>query len=98
MEQTNTTHMKRLSHIDDVNPDDIFIVRLNRLPNEFYNENTESMSRISLDCGFGRDVLASYLRGGRMPSANTLVRLCNYFNVSADWLLGLSNEKRAIWQ
>jgi len=37
-----------------------------------------------------------YEKNERIPDANTIIKLCNYFNVSADYLLGLSDnpEKR----
>ena len=38
--------------------------------------------------------LRTYIRGERLPGTIILAELCKYLNVSADWLLGLSNEKR----
>ncbi|WP_198041850.1 helix-turn-helix domain-containing protein [Paenibacillus larvae] len=36
-----------------------------------------------------------YESGQRRPDTDTLIKLCNYFDVSADYLLGLSdNPKR----
>lgn len=89
--------MERISRIGDDSDADIFVVRLNRVIDEFIYNNETSMSRISEDCGFGRDLVASYIRGGRLPNSITLFKLCRYLNVSADWLLGLSNEKKAVW-
>ena len=36
-------------------------------------------------------VLSKFLRAERMPSANTLVKLADYFNCTTDYLLGLSD-------
>ena len=33
-----------------------------------------------------------YENGDRQPTADVIIKLCNYFNVSADYLLGLSDE------
>lgn len=83
---------KRLSHLNEEYPD-IFVVRLNKIIDEL----DVSMGEISVDIGCGRDIVASYIRGDRMPNSRTLMNLCRYLNVSADWLLGLSNEKRTVW-
>lgn len=90
------TREERIGHADSSDPE-IFVVRLNKVLNDFWDENELSMGNISMDCGFCRDLIASYIRGGRYPNAYTLAHICNYFNVSADWLLGLSNEKKAVW-
>ena len=37
--------------------------------------------------------ISRYLKGKRIPSADVLYRMCKALNVSADYLLGLSNEK-----
>ena len=97
MKNNKETREERIKHVDSVNPD-IFVVRLNKALNDFWDNNELSMSNISMDCGFCRDLIASYIRGGRYPNAQTLMCICNYFNISADWLLGLSNEKKALWQ
>ena len=34
----------------------------------------------------------NYEYGKREPNNDTLIKLCNYFNVSADYLLGLSDD------
>jgi transcriptional regulator with XRE-family HTH domain len=35
-----------------------------------------------------------YETGARKPDIDTLIRLCAYFNVSSDYLLGLSDESK----
>ena len=37
--------------------------------------------------------LSRYLTGDRTPDLPYLIRLCDYFDVSFDWLLGLNGEK-----
>ena len=83
---------KRIAHLPDVDPD-IFMVRLNKVLNGI----DIPMGCISEDCGITRDSVASYVRGRCMPNVRSLVYICQYLNVSADWLLGLSNERRAVW-
>ena len=36
---------------------------------------------------------ARYERGGATPGAEVIVQICSKFNVSADWLLGLSDHR-----
>ncbi len=37
--------------------------------------------------------ISAYEKGLKYPSVEVLIKLCNCFNVSADYLLGLSDEK-----
>ncbi len=39
-----------------------------------------------------QSVLCNYENGKSEPTANVIVRLCTFFQVSADYLLGLENE------
>ncbi len=34
-----------------------------------------------------------YENGQSIPGANIVIKMCDYFNVSADWLLGLSDDR-----
>jgi len=38
--------------------------------------------------------VSSYETGGNYPSADVIVKLCRFFDVSADYLLGLSETKQ----
>lgn len=40
--------------------------------------------------------LSRYLTGDRTPDLPYLIRLCDYFDVSFDWLLGLNGERFSI--
>ena len=44
--------------------------------------------------GVGRKVLFPWMCGRHLPNAYNLRRLAKYFMVSADWLLGLTDQKR----
>ena len=37
--------------------------------------------------------VSAYETGGNYPSAEVIIQLCKFFNVSADYLLGLSDKK-----
>lgn len=40
-----------------------------------------------------RDAYGRYERAERIPPVDFLLSFCNYFNVSADYILGMSNTK-----
>ena len=44
-----------------------------------------------------REASSAYSNGVRIPNGRSLLYICNYLNVSADWLLGFTDEKRKIW-
>ena len=48
---------------------------------------------ISRDMGLSRGTVNAWFNTGASPSADAIARICRYFNVSADWLLGLSDRK-----
>ena len=54
------------------------------------NEKGVAPSRVALDLGYSKTT-ASKWKAGSMPSADKLQNIADYFNVSADYLLG--NEK-----
>ena len=44
-----------------------------------------------MDVSFG--TIAGWMNLGKLPDAYNLIRVCRYFRVSSDWLLGLSQER-----
>ena len=54
----------------------------------------ESQLELSKAMGLSQPVISKLKKGiGQSPSADTIVCIANYFNVSTDWLLGLSDVK-----
>ena len=47
---------------------------------------------IAKDTGLALRTYQYYETGERKPDSDTIVNLCRYFNVSADYLLGLSDN------
>lgn len=43
--------------------------------------------------GYSQFLICNWETGKTLPSFLTLIELANYFNVSADYLLGLSDKK-----
>lgn len=54
-------------------------------------ENNKSFSQIEKDLGYSKNSLYHYKT--KMPTANNITRLSDYFNVSTDYLLGNSDLK-----
>ena len=44
------------------------------------------------DTGICRDSLYYHRRQNTLPSGDQILKLCRYFRVSADWMLGLSSD------
>ena len=44
-----------------------------------------------------QNTYSQYENGKRELPINILIQICRYFNVSSDYILGLSNEKKQKW-
>lgn len=65
-----------------------FIERLNLL----LEENKCSVYRMAKECDFSKTLYYDW-RKGYMPAAEQLIKIANYFCVSTDYLLGLTDKK-----
>lgn len=45
------------------------------------------------EIGITRSTLQNIENGRSLPGSDLLIKICNYFKVSADWLLGLKEER-----
>ncbi|WP_459306720.1 helix-turn-helix domain-containing protein [Weissella viridescens] len=52
-----------------------------------------SARQVSFELGLSQNMYSSYERGEKEPTVSTLKKIVQLFNVSADYLLGLSDEK-----
>lgn len=50
-----------------------------------------SLIDFSNQLGLSRVTVSFYLHGERVPDITTLYIICDHYNVSSDWLLGLSD-------
>ena len=48
---------------------------------------------VASDLGIAAPTLTRYMTGERVPELTYLVRVCEHFHVSLDWLIGLSGDK-----
>lgn len=69
----------------------IFSQRLSRLIFSSY----KNLNVIAEEMGITRQSLAQYRDGNNIPDALTLTKIADYFNVSADYLLGRTDVKSA---
>lgn len=67
-----------------------FSIRLENL----IQERNITQKQLSLELHIAPTTLNGYVNNYREPDFNTLVRLAHYFDVSTDYLLGLSDEKK----
>lgn len=63
-----------------------FIARVNEVKKDL------STSAFARKLGMGQKTVDFYLRAERKPSVEFVLNICTKFNVSADWLLGLTNS------
>ena len=68
----------------------IFAERLNELLKEWGG----SQICFAVYVGISRQTLGFYLRGERQPNIEALKKICECCEVSADWLIGLSDVKQ----
>ena len=62
--------------------------------NELFRESGKTREVFAKDIAeVSRQSLYDYLNGKCVPDGNTIYRICQKCNVSADWLLGLSDVK-----
>lgn len=66
----------------------IFIERLKLLR----IEKNLSLIELSKETGLSKSALCYWEKGERIPNAVAIIKLAKFFNVSADYLLGLTNE------
>ncbi|MEH2944912.1 helix-turn-helix transcriptional regulator [Lachnospiraceae bacterium KK002] len=67
-----------------------FYIRLENL----IEERNLTQKQLSLDLHIASSTVNGYVNNNREPDFATLVRFAQYFNVSTDYLLGLSSEKK----
>lgn len=56
----------------------------------------KSFMTVSKETGIPYSTLTHWIYIGGTPNARNIADLCTYFNVSADWLLGLSDERNNV--
>lgn len=58
-------------------------------------QNNDTITAVALKLGLSRSTPTSW-KNGRVPSADAVLKLADYFNVSTDYLLGRTEDPRPI--
>ena len=58
-------------------------------------ENNISQKQVAIDMGISTTTISQYESDNRFPNEDMLKRLCLYYNISSDYLLGLTNTKHS---
>lgn len=58
-------------------------------------ENHISQTQVALDIGISTTTISQYESDRRFPNEETLKRLCIYYKISSDYLLGLTDAKHS---
>lgn len=58
-----------------------------------YNENCTTQKELAIALNVSRQTIAGWLLGKSLPDIDVLVNLAQYYHVSADYLLGLSDMR-----
>lgn len=74
----------------ELNRESVFASRLRDLR----NQDGISQAALAEDLGIVKSTIGLYETGDTVPDARTIKKYAEYFNVSADWLLGLSDFDR----
>ncbi len=71
--------------------DKIFIMRLKERLKELRTEKRIGQIQLAKETGLSKSAIARWELGISEPTASALVALAKYFNVSVDFLLGLTD-------
>lgn len=59
---------------------------------EVRNKHHYSQKQVAEGIGISETLYQKYEYGKTKPAYDVIIKLCKYFNISADYLLGLSND------
>lgn len=71
---------------------EVFAMRIK----ELREEQGLSMRRLASELGIGNNTISQYESCQRTPDIDTCKLFADYFNVSCDYLVGLSDNKKRI--
>lgn len=59
--------------------------------NEYLSTNKVNLSALADYCGISKSNISNWRKGDNVPSLEVLIKVCRFLDVSADYLLGLSD-------
>ncbi len=72
---------------------EIFISNINALR----KENKLTQPQLAKETGLSKSAISSWESGERIPSAIAIIKLSQYFEVTSDYLLKISNDNKCIY-
>ena len=66
---------------------------MSRRLRELVAETGKTYKQLGIESGVGRGILLRTANGQTMPNSEALIGICEFFGVSADYLLGLTEER-----
>ena len=78
-----------INDFEKASPQSSFSVRFRSL----CSERDESHYRVSQECHFDKSYISRWLNKNQLPSFEILDILCDYFDVSVDYLLGRTDNR-----
>lgn len=55
---------------------------------ELIREENTTNAKVAKAIGVDKSLISYWVKGKSQPTADNIIKLCEYFNVSADYLLG----------
>lgn len=71
-------------------------MRFTQVLNELMESRNLSSYRLAKESGIPEGMVGFWRRGERIPSAENLIKLADYFNVSLDYLVGRSDDRGTV--
>ena len=65
---------------------------------EIRRDHHDTQESLAKKLGFSTPTVSKWEQGQSNPDLDTLVQICRMYHVTADYLLGLSDEDPLIWQ
>lgn len=59
--------------------------------NEYVEANKVNLTELAAFCGITKSNISNWRKGNNVPSLEVFTLVCKYLDVSADYLLGLSD-------
>ena len=56
----------------------------------------QNQLNLAMNIGVQQETISAYEKGKAMPTVDTLLKLCKYYNCSADYLLDLTDVKPTV--
>lgn len=89
----NTGVPSGIAHTDDImHTSEILYERVQYL----VKTNNTSINKVLSECGLNPSLMSDVKNKGVVPSAEKIIKLADYFNVSTDYLLGRTEDPRPI--